>query len=254
MRLLFAHRGASRELPENTLPAFRRALELGADALELDVRLTRDGHIVVAHDASGLRMAGVDRLVESCSLAEVQSWNVRGRNAIEGTFRVPTFDEVLTDFAGVRLNVDAKTNSFALVDGLVRLVRSRRLCDRVLLTSFDCRNVARMRAVGYEGATGLCRNEAMRAVLVPNALCGRLGPRAAQLPRKAYGITLDARSTINKLHALGLRVDYWVVNEPNVARTLLERGADGIVTDDVAALRPVFEPYRAAASVTSLRS
>ena len=73
--LLYAHRGASHERPENTLPAFRRALELGADALETDCHMTADGTIVVSHDATGGRMCGVPRPIRTNSVHEVSSWD-----------------------------------------------------------------------------------------------------------------------------------------------------------------------------------
>ena len=80
--LLFAHRGASRELPENTLPAFRRAVEIGVDYLETDAHLTRDGQVVLAHDPSGERMAGEPCLIRDRTLGQVQRWDA-GRNFVD---------------------------------------------------------------------------------------------------------------------------------------------------------------------------
>src|SRR5579872_3898446 len=114
--LLFAHRGASRELPENTLPAFRRALEVGATALETDVHMTRDGHLVLSHDPTGARMAGVARAIRDATLAEVRGWDAgvgfvdeEGRRPFAGRgFRFATLEELLEEWAGVPVNVDAK--------------------------------------------------------------------------------------------------------------------------------------------------
>src|SRR6478609_1566660 len=74
LTIVYAHRGAAAERPENTLPSFRRALELGADALETDVHLTADGEIVASHDEDGARMTGVARALRSTTLVEIQSW------------------------------------------------------------------------------------------------------------------------------------------------------------------------------------
>lgn len=70
---LYAHRGAAVELPENTLEAFRRALDVGANAIETDCHVTRDGHVVLAHDATGARLAGVPRAIADFTLDEVRA-------------------------------------------------------------------------------------------------------------------------------------------------------------------------------------
>src|SRR5450432_2335644 len=74
--IVYAHRGARVELPENTMPAFRRALELGADALEIDCHMTKDGVVVVSHDPTGERMAGEKRAIREESFEIVRDWDV----------------------------------------------------------------------------------------------------------------------------------------------------------------------------------
>ena len=97
---IYAHRGASAELPENTMPAFRRAVALGADALELDIHATADGVLVVSHDPDGRRMAGVARRLADITWDEASRWDVGGGA------RMPTFEEVVRAFPDVPLNVD----------------------------------------------------------------------------------------------------------------------------------------------------
>ena len=114
--LLYGHRGASVERPENTLSSFRRALELGVDVLELDVHSTRDGKIVVSHDASGERMAGEVALIRESTFVEVQRWDAGfgfvddrgGRPFVERGHRIPLLAEVLEAFPDARLNIDIK--------------------------------------------------------------------------------------------------------------------------------------------------
>jgi glycerophosphoryl diester phosphodiesterase len=115
-RFLYAHRGAAAELPENTLPAFARAVELGVGAIETDAHLSRDGHVVLAHDASAQRMGGRDLRWRDHDLAEIQAVDVGwGFQASDGSrpfagqgFRVPTFAEALAAFPDARFNVDLK--------------------------------------------------------------------------------------------------------------------------------------------------
>lgn len=242
---LYAHRGASRELPENTLEAFRLALELGADALETDAHMTRDGRIVLSHDPAGLRMAGVSCNIRDATLAEVRTWNVGATSTTARSqglsFRMPTLDEALAELPGVVFNVDAKQVSPDMVPELLRCIRAARAEDRVRIASFSTRNLRRVRALGYEGETGLSGPELAAIMLAPSAIARRLClGEAAQVPRRALGFTFASQRAIDRLHALGLRVDFWTVDDPAEARRLLAMGADGIMTDDVRAVAPAF--------------
>jgi len=245
---LYAHRGAARELPENTLPAFRRALEVGATALETDVHRTRDGHVVISHDPTGERAAGVPRAVRDATLAEVRAWDVgsrfrRSRPEIGAApFTVPTLEELLVDAPGVPINVDIKQHDAATVDAVVALVRRLGAASQVLLTSFDTATIRRVRRLGYEGPTGLGRSEILYLAFAPEALLRALSPRgaAAQIPPRVGPIALDRPVLLAKAHAMGLAVHYWTINDPAEAERLLDLGADGIMSDDPAALAPVF--------------
>ena len=249
---LYAHRGASRDLPENTLPAFRRALELGADALETDAHLTRDGHVVLSHDPTCERTAGIERPIRGATLAEVRRWDVGRRFRAarpeigDARYVVPTLEELLAEVPGVPINVDIKQHDDATARAVVEVLRATRAQDRVLVTSFDPGTLRAVRRLGYEGRTGLDRNELLALALLPSPLAARLRPRgrATQVPTRAGPLALDRRVFIDKSHALGLPVEYWTVNDPSEAERLLDLGADGIMTDDPAAIVPVFERFR----------
>jgi glycerophosphoryl diester phosphodiesterase len=251
---LYAHRGAAAERPENTLPSFRRALELGADALEMDIHLTRDGHIVVSHDADGSRMAGVVQEIRAATLAEVKAWDVgqgfvdaRGARPYAGAgFEVPTLDEVLTELADVPLNIDIKQRQPPMVEPTIELLRRRGAEERVTLASFHAATLRDVRRRGYRGPTALAQAEVAELLFMPRAF-QRLRPiaaQAAQLPVRYGGFDLGAPWVIARCHDLGLRVDYWTVNDPAEARRLLDNGADGIMTDDPAVLAPTFRQLR----------
>jgi glycerophosphoryl diester phosphodiesterase len=216
---IYAHRGASRELPENTMAAFRRALELGADALETDVHATADGVLVTSHDPDGARVFGVPRRIAECAWSEVRGWGV------------PSLEEMVAAFPGVPINVDLKVDASELA---VRLLRRIGAEEQVTLASFSSSTLRRVRALGYRGPTSLGRSEVARLVSLPAAAQrGILAPPglAAQLP-----ISLAKPWVIRRCHALGLRVDYWTVNEPALAQSLLAMGADGVMTDDPAVI------------------
>jgi glycerophosphoryl diester phosphodiesterase len=243
--LLYAHRGAPLELPENSLVGFARALELGADALEIDVHMTRDGHVVVCHDASGERIAGVARQLRDCTLSEIKQWELRGpltAGSSAGTARVPALDEVLEAFPQAHLNIDIKQHAPEVIDAVLAVIAKHAAAQRVLLTSFSSAITRGVRARGYAGRTGFGRAEVVGLVFAPARVLSRVrsGGSRAQIPRRFGPIVLDRPELIDKLHALGLAVDYWVVNETHEAQRLLARGADGIVTDDVRAMAQLF--------------
>lgn len=248
--LLYAHRGASSERPENTAPAFRRALELGADVLELDVHPSSDGVFVVSHDPTAERSCGVKRSLAGCAWSEIATWDAgfgfveaHGERPFAGTgVRLSRFEDVLDEFPSVALNVDVKDAREHELHALVALIRARGAAGRVLLTSFSWRCLRRIRRARYDGALGLSQLDAARLYFAP-AFVGRwlpFGGVRAQIPVRSGPLDLARQGFIEKCHALGLGVDYWVVNERPLAELLLERGADGIISDDVAAMAAVF--------------
>lgn len=248
--ILYAHRGASLELPENTLEAFRLALDLGAHAIETDAHMTRDGRIVLSHDPTGERQCGVPRAISETTFEEVRSWDVGarfvGKNGVrvlfDQRFQMPTLEEALAAFPDTVFNVDAKQVSPDMVPALVRCIRAARAEDRVRVASFSGRNLRKARALGH-GHTGLSAGELAPVLLAPLPIAKALGVRgeAAQIPQRAWGVALATQARIDKLHALGLRVDFWTINDADEARHLLALGADGIMTDDPRAVAPAFE-------------
>lgn len=253
MVLVYAHRGASAELPENTLEAFLRAIERGADILETDVHCTADGHVVIHHDATGERMSQVSRAVADTPLAEVRKWNAgagfRQNGAGRATFRVPTLEEALDAFPEMRFNIDIKAR--AAITGTIDAIRNVDAEPSVLLTSFHDDVVQSIRRRGYRGPTGLSRNESLRVLGLPRWAPQRYRPAGdrLQIPVKVGPLRLDRRAQIERFKQLGYAVDYWVVNDPRLACALGEAGADGVMTDDprvvVPALRPAASRDRA---------
>jgi glycerophosphoryl diester phosphodiesterase len=254
---LYAHRGAAAEEPENTLPSFARALEHGADALETDVHVTSDGHVVASHDPDGARMTGVGAAIRRTPLAEVQRWDAGwgflrgGARPFAGKgYRIPTLEELLAAFPHTLVNIDIKQHDAAAVDTVVALLRRLRVEERVLVASFSSRVLARARRIGWRGATALGREDVLRVLALPafaQQLAARipwldLRGRAAQVPVQAGRIRLATPSFLAKCRALGVRVDYWTINDPAQARALLDLGADGIMTDDPATIAPVLKP------------
>lgn len=243
--LIFAHRGARVELPENTIEAFSRAIERGVEVIETDVRLTSDGHLVIFHDATAERIARRSRAVAESTLADVRTWDVGhalersgSRPFVGQGFRAPTLAEALEAFPKTRFNVDLKPRTAASADEAMRVIRDARAEDRVLIACFDSRVLDHVRDAGYRGATGFGAQEVSRLLLTPRS---QLSPRmfrgsAVQIPHRAGLLDLATRSTLARSRAIGARLHVFTVNDPVRARELAHVGVDGIMTDDPATL------------------
>lgn len=234
---LYAHRGASARAPENTLAAFELALADGANALELDVHRTADGYFVVAHDPDGARTAGCNQQIAEVTLDEIRGWTSGG----EG---VPTLSEFLRAFPNTPVSIDLKPNDPAAVEPLLEVLSAHGGESTVTVASFHDHLVRRARRLGWTGRTALTRTEVAALRLTPLAVSRRfIRGHAAQIPVRSGLIRLDRPSFLDRCRRLGIRVDYWVVNDPDEARTLLEAGATGLMSDDPASLAPVFRDF-----------
>ena len=255
---MVAHRGVPVIEPENTLASFALALKQGADALETDLHMTMDGHIVLSHDPSADRMTGVKAEFRAATLTEVKGWDAGfgfqdpdGHRPFAGKgIRVPTLAELLDEFPDVQLNVDIKQASPPMVSALLTLLRKTDSAERVTIGSFHGAVIRDVRRRQYPGSTALSMAEMMSFVGLPSfgfrGLWRALGGTgdAAQIPTHWNRVRLDTRDRVARLHDLGIRVDYWTINDPLEAEVLLERGADGIMTDDPALLANVVARYR----------
>jgi glycerophosphoryl diester phosphodiesterase len=249
-RRLYAHRGAAAERPENTMPAFERAIEIGVDAFELDVHVTRDDQLIVAHDPDGARMCAAPLAWAQLDLADAQRLDAGwGFVAPDGSrpfagqgICVPRFEEVLDAFPDVAINVDVKSDARA-PKLVVELVKARGAEGRVTIASFALSQVVAARRLGYGGETALARNEVASLLALPAVLWRQLPftGTAAQVPTHAGPLRFDRASFIAKCHLLGLRVDFWTIDDRDEAARLLALGADGIMTNDPATVKPAFE-------------
>ncbi|MCQ4080091.1 glycerophosphodiester phosphodiesterase [Streptomyces sp. RB6PN25] len=235
--LAFAHRGGDADGLENTLVAFRRAVECGYRYLETDVHATSDGVLVAFHDAT------LDRVTDTRGAIAALPWSTVRRARVGGREPVPLFEELLDAFPGARINVDVKAE--AAIEPLVDAVRKAGAWERVCVGSFSQRRVARTRALaGPRLATSL----GMRGVATLRLLgyggraLGRLGGGEAvcvQVPERFRGVRVVDRTFLRAAHSRGLQVHVWTVNDRDRMSALLDLGVDGIMTDRIETLRAV---------------
>ena len=241
MTLNIAHRGASALAPENTMSGFETALELGADALELDLHLTRDNEIVVIHDYTLDRTTDGSGPVHERSLEELKRLDA-GRwfgPAFAGE-RIPTLSEVLDRFVGkvpLALEVKAGSTFFpGIEEKVVSALRERAAIDQAAVASFDHYALRRLKEIEPTIRTA--------ALLVgrPVSLSALAGPA------KADGLALEAsfvtKTEVEACRAAGLHIVVWVVNDPVQMRHFIGLGVDGIITDRPDLLRLALTEHR----------
>lgn len=239
---IIAHRGASREAPENTAAAFRRALAIGVDGVELDVHLSSDGEPVVIHDSSLGRTAGASGLVKDLTVAELRRLDA-GRWFGE-TFageRIPTLAEALEILRPVRVIIEIKNGPIYYPDiaGHVAAVVRMAGHESVTISSFDHHALLQIRALEPDVETAAL----FSALPVDPVRLARDARAQCLHPHWAFA----TRDLIEAAHAAGLRVDVWTVDDPGYMAEMTGRRVDGIMTNVPERLRDVL-----AASAASL--
>ena len=239
-----AHRGASARAPENTLEAFRLAVESGAGGLELDVHLTSDGHIVVIHDSTLDRTTDGAGAVARMTLDELRESDAGYNFRLDGgetypyrglNLYIPTLAEVLREFPGVAVNIDMKSDLPGIEAAVLKVLREADAEGRVLVVSSRRSTVGRFRRMsGGCVSTGASRWETgiflafcrlhLERLLVP-------AYDALQIPLRHRGIPLVTPRFVEAAHSRNVRVDAWTINETGEMRRLLDLGVDVIMTD-----------------------
>ena len=237
--LAFAHRGGAFhpeiEGLENTLQAFRHAVELGYDYLETDVHVTRDGVLLAFHDTVLDRVTDATGKIAESTYAEVQ------RALIRSSERVPTLAELFDAFPDARFNIDVKAPG--AVPALAAFLDDREAWDRVCVGSFSGRRLRRFRRLtSGRVVTSASPGEVAAYRLLPSPvarLLTRGRPRVLQVPHRTGRFTVVTPGLVRRAHRAGLHVHVWTVDDPDEMKVLLDRGVDGLMTDRTDILRAV---------------
>ncbi len=233
---LVAHRGASADAPENTLAAIELAWRQGADAVEADFRLTRDGHVVALHDHSLLRMAGVDVRVASSTLAELRQFKIGAAPAPFAPQKIPTLDELLaTTPRGKRFYVEIKCGA-EIADALARAVRDSSVAEeQVVLICFSAELLVEVRRSLPRSPTYLV------VEFLRDPESGQWHPDVLDSLAEAQRYSLSgldlmaARAAdadlLRRVRDAGLDVCVWTVDSPEEAHGLIDLGIRRITTN-----------------------
>jgi len=262
--LAYAHQGGAKEAPSSTMYALRQAVAVGADALELDVHRTRDGHLVVCHDATVDRTTPSAGAIAGLTLSEVSQldnsyWFVpgsvvdheapdgaypfRGRAPADRSFGIATLEDVLQELPAMPLNLDIKQTAPDVVPyeaELATLLTERGRTDDVIVASFHDSALDAFGALGTGVATS-CGPRAVTALAVALAQ-GLPVPdevrkhAAVQVPARFGGADVVTMESVEVLHDAGLAVHVWTIDDEDEMERLVALGVDGIISDRPSAL------------------
>ncbi len=237
---IYAHRGSSIVMPENTIQAYEWALAQGADVLETDIRLSSDGTLFMFHDedlsritqASGPVLSASDD--ELCALdAAYHFTDDKGQSLRGSGVRLITLEELFTRFPDVPINIDIKDNIEQAAIETARLIEAYDRLDLTTVGSFHTNVITHLR-----GIAPLVRTAALKGE-VANLYFGRCLPRkvshccfcALQIPQTYMSLPLATRAFVEYGKSLGIEMVFWTVNDVADMQRLWDLGVDGIVTD-----------------------
>lgn len=238
--LVFAHRGGSALAPENTLAAFDEGLSRGADGLELDVHLSRDGRVVVHHDTTLDRTTSATGPIAARGADELAGVDAGYRFERDGAFPfrgrgigLPLLGDVLRRYTDARLIVELKGNSTALAAAVVEEIRAAEALDRATVGSFAGGALREVRRLEPRLPTSAARAEVRWALYQ-----SRIGWPIRRPPYHAFLVPEHQGRTrivsprfIRAAHRGGVAIQVWTVDDPDDIRRLLAWGVDAIVTD-----------------------
>jgi len=221
LELRVGHRGAKAYEPENTIRSFMKALELGVNAIELDVRRTKDGEIVVIHDAEVDRTTNGKGLVSELTLSEIK------RLSTDKGEKIPTLEEAL-DFLDRKVKILIEIKEVGIEEKVLDIVRKRGLEDNVIIISFHEEALRRIRELSDKVETGLIYVKHKDPIGVALSL-------KAQYLLPLYRFIHSA--FVKKAHEKGLKIIAWTINTVEEAQEYANKGVDGIASDKPDILR-----------------
>ena len=244
--LVIAHQGGDGVWPGDTMFAFEKAVKIGADVLEMDAHITKDGQIVLMHDEKVDRTTDGTGLIEDLTLDQLKQldaaykWSNDGGNTFpyrgQG-IQVPTLDELFQKFPQMRYVIEIKLTQNPIDKPLCELIRKYNMQDKVVVASFHDGAMQNFRAACPEVATSASRGEVTKFVLLGKIfLSGLVTPQYESIqppydPAESKNIPIMTRRFIREAHAKNLAVEPWTVDDPELMKQYIEWGVDGIMTD-----------------------
>lgn len=246
--LVIAHQGGELLAPSNTMTAFRQASDLAVDAIEMDIHITRDGHLVAIHDPTVDRTTDGTGAVADLTLGEIQAldagyhfkdldgeYSFRGKGAY-----IPTVEEIFKELGDMRIEIEIKDsnppdNYDEIAQKLWELIEEYEMEDKVLVAAFDQKIIekfdsyAKGRVALAGGEQEIKRFIIFHKIFMRNLYLPEVD--TFQIPQEQSIFDLTNERLIRDAQRSGLQVHYWTIDDKETMRYLLERGADGLITN-----------------------
>ncbi len=245
--MVIAHQGGENLRPSSTMPAFEHAVELGADVLETDIHVSKDGYLIAIHDATVDRTTDgtgkvVDHTLEELKALDAGHYFVKdGQHPYRDQgIQLVTIEELFQRFPDMKFVLEVKdTNPKEeidyIIDRLVDLIETYDMKEQVLIGSFDQEIVEKFREkAGPDIVTSGGRNEVTKFVIFNKFFMKNFykpSVEALQIPQAESGFDLTDDTVVEGAKRIGMNLQYWTINNPDEMRRLIEKGADGIITD-----------------------
>jgi glycerophosphoryl diester phosphodiesterase len=244
--LVIAHQGGDGIWPGDTMYAFEKAVEIGADVLEMDAHITKDNQIVLMHDEKVDRTTNGKGLIEDLTVAELKQLDAAYQWSNDGdkTFpfrgqgiQVATLEELFQKFPQMRYVIEIKLTENPIDKPLCDLIRKHNLQNKVVIASFHDEAMQNFRTTCPEVATSASRGEVTKFVLLGKVfLSGLVAPQYQSIqppydPSESMNIPIMTRRFIREAHAKNVAVEPWTVDDPALMKQYIEWGVDGIMTD-----------------------
>ncbi|TXT67179.1 MAG: Glycerophosphoryl diester phosphodiesterase [Promethearchaeota archaeon] len=233
--LVIAHRGASKEAPENTLKAFEKAIKLGADFVEFDVHLTKDKEVIIIHDEDTYRTTGQKGLVKDMTLKEIKMLQCEGRESI------PTLKELIKLAKG-KIGLQCEIKAEGLASIIVEMFRTYSLIEESIVSSFNMDELKKVQELEPE------LRLASLEPTTPNL--SEEGGFKEQVIKRAKDLNCYAIHPLYRLideqlialaHENNIRVHPWTVDSTIAMKKLINWGVDGIITNDIRKIQKILE-------------
>ncbi|MEA3019220.1 MAG: glycerophosphoryl diester phosphodiesterase [Actinomycetota bacterium] len=230
--LAFAHRGGAGDWPENTMPAFEHAVQLGYRYVETDVHVTADGVLVAFHDDV------LDRVTDRAGVISDLPWSEVSQARVDGREPIPRFEELLGAFPDLKVNIDPKHD--ASVEPLAAVIARAGAVDRVCIGAFSDERLERVRSLLPGVCTSLGPMGTVQLGLAASGEeVGALPSPCAQVPTHIGAREIVTPALLDEAHRRGMQVHVWTIDDPIEMERLIDLGVDGIMTDVPATLKDV---------------
>jgi glycerophosphoryl diester phosphodiesterase len=246
--LVIAHQGGELLAPSNTMAAFRMAADMGVDVIETDIHITKDGHLVAIHDPTVDRTTNGTGAVADMTLEKLQGLDagyhfqdLDGEKSFRGKgVQIPTVEQMFKEFGDIRIEIEIKDsnppdNYDEMAQKLWELIEEYEMEDKVLVAAFDQEIIkkfdsyAKGRVALAGGEQEITRFVIFHKLFMRNLYLPEVD--AFQIPQEQSNLDLTNQRLINDAQRSGLQVHYWTIDDKETMRYLLERGADGLITN-----------------------